>query len=153
MSFLLLNWKMMVIGILSVMVTLFYNLWRSEHDALVSFKSAIAATAAAAEAENARMLRVQLLNLDVLKVDYEAKIPEVIAGAVAAYKRDHPPIVSVVTARSGGVSPNGSGIKLDDAAIGKCVPDSTFIETSAVDAIKIAEWIMYCKLNHCPVKD
>ena len=149
MSFLLLNWRMVAIGILSVLVTLFYNLWRSEHDALVSFRSSIAATAAAAEAENARMLRVQLANLNVLKVDYEAKLPTVRADAIAAYLRRMPKPTA-----SGGQMPRASaGIKLDAGASQECGFDSALVQDAADDAQKLSAWIRYGQMNHLPVKD
>lgn len=141
------NWKVILIGALLALVTLFYNLWRSAHDDLIAFKSGVAAVAAAQEAENARMLRVQLANLNVLKVDYESKLPQVRSDAVANYLRRLPK-----PATSGSQVPGTSpGVRLDDGAGKECGFDSALVQDAADDAQKLTAWQRYGQMNHLPV--
>jgi hypothetical protein len=149
-TLLLANWKLIVIGVLSALVVMFYNLWLGARDDLASFKGQIAQSAADAEAENARMLRVQLANLNVLKVDYEAKLPQVRSDAIANYLARR---VRTKPAGETGVPSTGTGIKVDDGTSKESIPDPSFIADCAEDAHRLTAWQQYGRMNHLPIKE
>ena len=150
MGILLANWKMILIGSLMALVGLFYNLWLGARDDLAGFKAQIAQSAAYAEEENARMLRVQLANLNVLKVDYEATLHQVRSDAIANYLARR---VRTKPVGEAGMPATSPGIKLDDGAAKECGFDSAIVQDAADDAHKLTAWQTYSKQNHIPVKD
>ena len=123
---------------------------QEKHDAFVSATKAEGESAA--EREKLKTEGYEY-TLKKVKADYESQIPAIRANAVANYLSAHGLPESGANTCSGQVLGNGTGIRLDDGAVKKFVPDEAFIADAAEDAAKVGAFQAYCTMNKCPVKD
>lgn len=160
MTLLLANWKLVVIAALAALLGLMTNLYLGARDDLAvekaNFTSFVARTGelgAEAEAKRLRDEADQLKNLKKVQADHEKQIPTIRARAVANYLAAHRlPDDPGASPGGGSLRETGTGLRLDDGASKKCVPDEAFIENCAEDADKVEAWRSYCTLNSCPVE-
>lgn len=129
----------------------FFKLWQDTKGEYIAYAAGASAIAKQAIADKEAKEREGEDNLTELRAEHESKVPEIRAGAVAAYlaahrvRRPHP---------SGGEVPGtGPGIRVDDGKVTECVPDQAFIEDAAEAETKLAAWQRYGQLNHLPVED
>lgn len=134
---------------LAALLALMTNLYLNERDQFLIFRTSVKTLGEQAEKEQVAKKKAGEDNLTNLKATYEAKLPQIRAGAVAAY------LGRVRNADSSGspVRPDGAGIKLDDGTGKECRPDTALIEDAADDAAKVEAWRAYCTLNNCPIED
>ena len=149
MSLLLTQWKLILIAVLVASNALTLKLWDNARTDLIEYRAEIASMAQQVADENARLARIQLQNLSHLRTDYEAKTADIRADAVAAYLRRVPK----PAAGSNAVSATSAGSRMDDGASPECRLDTALIQDAADDALKLAAWQEYARLNQVPVVD
>ena len=143
-------WGVLIIVALFAALAFETTLYLDKRDELTAYQASIKQLADDTAAENARIARVQLQNLDILRKDYEINEPKIRADAVDAYLARR---LRTDATRGSTMPTNAAGIRPNDGATKECVPDSTFIADAASDANTLAEWQAYAKLNNLPVKD
>ena len=145
------NWKLVVISVLIGALGVMTNLYLGKRDELVAFTSQVEQAVRDAQIEKERVEKQHADNLEQVRKDHEARLPEIRAGAVANYLAHRR--VPKPAADSSTVPGDGAGVRVDDAAVAQCVPDDAFIADAAEDAEKLDAWIDWCQRNNCPVKD
>jgi len=155
-------WPYIVIALLVAALSGMGNLYLGKRDELTTmtgrydaFVSATKVIGEQATVDKAATEAEHLKNLTQVKDDHENQVEQVRNSAVAQYLAAHPASVRNCPSNSSGSSAvrgDGPGLKLDDGASQKCVPDEAFIQDAADDAVKVGAWIEYCQLNKCPVK-
>lgn len=157
MTFLLANWKFVIIGILLAGNVLLWNLWRSEVEHFYIYEARIKAVGEEAE-RKAREVEVRHeVVLQGVKDEFNKQLPKVREDAVANFKRRYANGLSHNSGSSNlpqaSVSPQGangaSQEPVDDSA--SVCPDE-FIQDSAEDALKIQQWQKWTKENQLEVK-
>jgi hypothetical protein len=142
MTFLLANWKLVLLGLLIASTAMFYKLWREEVRAFNAYKIEVAALGKAAEMEKKR------IETDHAKVTKEIKnaIPKQIAaarsGAVAAYVSRMQHDASSGSVRRVAGLPEGVHEPSEKPVSVGC--DERFVQDSAEDAatiIGIQSWV------------
>lgn len=150
MSFLLLNWKLIVIGVLVAATGLMTNLYVGKRDELIAFTAQVKQAGEAQKVETQKREVQFKETLKVIKDQYENTIPEIRANAVTNYLAAHS--VRNPSPRSRLVPKTSSSVQVDDSAKLECVPDGAFIENAAEDALKLEAWQDWAKLNGVPVE-
>jgi len=150
MSFLLLNWKLIVIGVLVAATGLMTNLYVGKRDELIAFTAQVKQAGEAQKVETQKREVQFKETLKVIKDQYENTIPEIRANAVTNYLAAHS--VRNPSPRSRPVPKTSSSVQVDDSAKLECVPDGAFIENAAEDALKLEAWQDWAKLNGVPVE-
>ena len=150
---LLLVWKWLAaLALMGIALGVMTDLYLAKRDELTAFTAQVEQAARDATTEKERIEKRHSDNLEQVRKDHEARLPEIRAGAVANYRSHHR--VPKPAASSGVAVPgDGPGVSLDDAVERQCVPDNAFIENAAEDAEKLDAWIDWCQRNNCPVKD
>lgn len=152
MSWLLLNWKYVVIVALAAALLGMTNLYLGKRDELAGFQSKVTAEGKAAETANKLVADQHKENLVQVRKDYEDQVPEIRNNAVANYVAAHPPVVRYRTVVRT-VPSDGASVPVDDGAQPEPILDEPFIQECAEDSAKVGAFQQYCKLNHCPVVD
>lgn len=136
-------------AVLSVALAVVTGAYLNKRDQYAALEGVTRAMGVAAEKAVAAKEAEGQANLVKIKEDHESKVPEIRAGAVAAYiaaRRLRS------TTASGGAVPNpGASQPMDDGEVSQCVPDATLIESAAEDAAKLDAWQDYARLNGIPV--
>lgn len=152
MTWLTLNWKLAVIGMLAAALVGMGNMYLGKRDELAGFKATVEQAGKAAATANKLVETQHEDNLVQVRKDYEDKVPEIRSNAVANYVAAHPAVVRYRTVVRT-VPADGASQPVDDDPVAECLPDEPFIENAAEDAAKLGAFQQYCKLNHCPIKD
>lgn len=150
MSFLLLNWKLIVIGVLVAATGLMTNLYVGKRDELIAFTAQVKQAGEAQKVETQKREVQFKETLKTIKDQYETTIPEIRANAVTNYLAAHR--VRNPSPRSSTVPKASRSVQVDDGAKLECVPDGAFIENAAEDALKLEAWQDWAKLNGVPVE-
>ena len=143
--------KYVIIALLAIALASMTGLYLNKRDELVALEGSVQAIGAAAIEDKARIEAEGRANLTKIKEDREAKVPQIRAGAVAAYLAAHR--VRNADPRGGEVPSPSAGQPLDDAEGRQCLPDATLIESAAEDAAKLGAWQDYARLNGIPVAE
>ena len=146
--------KYVIIALLAVALASMTGLYLNKRDEMAALEGSVQAIGEAAEKVVKEKEAEGKANLTKIKEDHEAKVPEIRAGAVAAYVAAHR--VRSTTPRGGEVSDPSAGQPMDDAGTCNLVPDEAvdehLIESAAEDAAKLEAWQDYARLNHIPVE-
>ena len=148
MTFLLANWRWVLIGLLIASTGLFYKLWREDVRAFNAYKIEVAALGKAAEMEK------KWIETEHAKVTKEIKdaIPKKIAAARSTAVANY---IASLPAHSGscGVSGAANSSGGTDAAGAESIPASgTFIQDCAQDAATVGLWQGWARGVGFPVK-
>ena len=127
------------------------HLYLGKRDELSAFTAQVEHAGRLAKLEKERIEKQHADNLEQVRKDHEARLPEIRAGAVANYLAHRR--MSKPSSGSGDVPGATHSVSVDDAAERQCVPDDAFIENAAEDVAKLDAWIDWCQRNNCPVKD
>lgn len=149
MTFLLDNWKIVLIAALMASTALFFNLWRGEVKDYAKFQ---AETEALGKAAHDYAIRTNARNVKVTQEIKDA-IPKQIAAARSNAVRNYLARLPV-DAGSGAVSGPTNGAKGIDAAGKESVATCStgFIQDSAEDAAMIGAWQDWARGIGFPVK-
>lgn len=143
--------KYVIIALLAIALASMTGLYLNKRDELAALEGSVRAIGEAAEKVVKEKEAEGKANLTKIKEDHESKVPEIRAGAVAAYVAAHRVRVS---APGGGEVPSpGAGQPVDDAGTCNLVPDEALIESAAEDAAKLSAWQDYARLNGIPVAE
>ena len=143
--------KYAIIALLAIALASMTGLYLNKRDEMAALEGSVQAIGEAAIEDKARIEAEGKANLTKIKEDHEAKVPQIRAGAVAAYLAAHR--VRNADPRGGEMPNPGSGQPVDDAEVKQCLPDSTLIESAAEDAAKLSAWQDYARLNGIPVTE
>lgn len=146
---LLLNWKLVVIGVLVLALGGMTSLYVEKRDELIVFRAQVEQAGFAQKAKNAELKAEHAANLIEVRRSYENQVPEIRANAVDAY-RAHQRSVRTYPSRSGVPSAPAS-LRVDDAAQPELVLDPAFIENCAEDANQLTAFQNWVRLNRVPV--
>ena len=148
MTFLLANWRWVLIGLLIASTGLFYKLWREDVRAFNAYKIEVAALGKAAEMEKARIETEHAKVTKEIKDAIPKKIAAARSNAVANYLASLPDnsgscILSRVA--NGASGANGSSDEPIPAS-------GTFIQDCAQDAATVGLWQSWARGVGFPVK-
>lgn len=118
--------------------------------AFTQFRQATTEVAQKAKAAQLALEQAHQKTLEQVRSNYESNIQSVRNNAVTNYLarlRDN-----AKRAGGSGVRTITLGLKVDDGAVQKCIPDDDFIRNAAEDASKVSAWQVWCELNQCPVE-
>lgn len=150
------NWKPLLLATLVALSALFFKLWQDTRAEYIAYGAGVEALGRQVLAEKERTERERKDKLEAIKNEYESKLPEVRANAVAAYRAAHR--LPERAAGGGAVSAAASGEPRDDDAVEEPLPapaacdDAELISEAARDALIIEQWRAYCIRNECPVE-
>lgn len=130
-----------------------WKMYSNERDQFLIFKTSVKTLGEDAERRNKAQEDAAKDNLQKVKDDHETQVPKIEANAVAAYRAAHPNRLCKSTSSSGSMSPNSTGIQVDDGIQSELVLDEATIKQCAIDAEKIEAWRDYCTRNHCPIEE
>lgn len=149
MTFLLANWKLVLIGLLILSTGFFFKLWREEVRAFAVFKAQVEVLGKAAQVEKERIEREHAKVTKEIKDGIPKKIAHARGAAVANYLARMP-----VNPCGGDVSGTANGAGGIDAAGKESVVACTsgFIQDSAQDAATIGLWQDWARGVGLPVK-
>jgi len=148
MTFLLANWRIVLLAALIASTAMFYKLWREEVRAFNTFRIEVAALGKAAEMEKARIEATHAKTTKEIKDAIPKKIAVARSNAVANYIASLPPHSSC-----GGVSGAANGSGGIDAAGTESIPASgAFIQDCAQDAATVGLWQSWARGVGFPVK-
>ena len=148
MTFLLSNWKLVLIGLLIIATGLFYKLWREEVRSFAVFKAQVETLGKAAQVEKERIEREHSKITKEIKDAIQKKVAAARTNAVANY-------IASLPAHSGscGVSGAANSSGGTDAAGAESIPASgTFIQDCAQDAATVGLWQGWARGVGFPVK-
>lgn len=143
------NWRLIMVGLLIAGNVLFFRLWQDTKAEYIRYGAGVEALGKQAVVDKAKVEADHEQNLKDVKNEFEKNLPDVRAGAVAAYLAAHRvPDVAGRGAMPGIASRQPS----NDGAGKECVPDEAFIADAADDAAKVAEWQEWARLNRFEVR-
>jgi|LakMenEpi03Aug12_release.lakeMendotaPanAssembly.Ray.scaffolds.fasta_scaffold03608_51 hypothetical protein len=148
MTFLLSNWKLVLIGLLIIATGLFYKLWREEVRSFAVFKAQVETLGKAAQVEKERIEREHSKITKEIKDAIQKKVAAARTNAVANYIASLP-----VDSGSCGVSgtsnsPDGTNAAGEE----RMVASTGFIQDCAQDAATIGLWQEWASWVGFPVK-
>ena len=143
--------KYAIIALLAIALASMTGLYLNKRDEMAALEGSVQAIGAAAEKAVKEKEAEGKANLTKIKEDHEAKVPQIRAGAVAAYRAAHR--VRNVDPRGGEVPNPGAGQPVDDAGTCEPILDEAFVESAAEDAAKLSAWQDYARLNGIPVTE
>lgn len=147
------HWRLLVELGLLLIILLLWNAWQSVKTEYIQYGAGVEALGKQALADKDRDEAAHKANLKEVKDAFEKKLPEITAGAVAAYRAEW-------LRRS----PGGGAVRQpaacqpsDDGAGREPLPDqgcndAEFIQRAARDAARLEQWRTWCILNRCPVE-
>ena len=148
MTFLLANWKLVLIGLLILSTGFFFKLWREEVRAFAVFKAQVEVLGKAAQVEKERVEREHQKVTQEIRNEIPKKIAVARGAAVANYIASLPPHSSC-----GGVSGAADSSGGTDAASAESIPASgAFIQDCAQDAATVGLWQSWARGVGFPVK-
>ena len=148
MTFLLTNWKLVIIGILLVSNAFFFKLWREEVRAFAVFKAQVEVLGKAAQVEKERIEREHEKVTKEIKDAIPKKIAVARGAAVANYIASLP-----VGSSSCGVSGAADSTGRVDGSREESIPTSgAFIQDCAQDAATVGLWQSWARGVGFPVK-
>lgn len=156
MTFLLSNWKLVLIGILLATNALLWRLWRAEVEHFYTYESQTKVIGEEAERKAREIEASHKIVLQGVKDEFNKQLPKVREDAVANFKRRY---VNSLPYNAGGSNLSGTtGVPQGiDGASQEPVDDSAtcpdkFIKDSAEDALTIEMVHKWVHENKIPVK-
>ena len=136
MTFLLANWRIILLALMLASIGLFFKLWREEVRAFNAYKIEVAALGKAAEVEKARIEAAHAKTTQEIKDAIPKKIATARTNAVANYLASLPAHsgscgVSGIANSSGGANAAGEE---------RMVTNGAFVQDCAQDAAMIGGW-------------
>jgi hypothetical protein len=132
------NWKLVVIGILSALLALTFNLWRGEARAFAVFKAQVEVLGKQAEAEARRVeaenRRIAKEMGDAWAKNLEVARDNAVRNYAARVRRDASRR-AVSQPAAGAEAPAGAR----QESVAACTPDEQFIRDAAEDAARVEE--------------
>jgi len=132
------NWKLVVLGVLSALLALTFNLWRGEVRDFAVFKAQVEVLGKQAEAEKKRVKaenkRIAKEMSDAWAKNLEVARDNAVRNYVARLRRDAGRS-AVPGATAGAQAPAGAGKE----QVAACTPDEQFIRDAAEDAARVEE--------------
>ena len=148
MTFLLANWKLVLIGLLILSTGFFFKLWREEVRAFAVFKAQVEVLGKAAQVEKERIEREHQKVTQEIRNEIPKKIAVARGAAVANYIASLP-----VGSSSCGVSGDADSSGRIDAASAESIPATgAFIQDCAQDAATVGLWQSWARGVGFPVK-
>ena len=154
MTFLLANWKYVLIAALTATTLMFYNLWQGTKEDFTTYKTEVRVLGEEAERKAKEIEDHQQKILEGVKNAWNAKLPKVREDAVAAYKRRYPNIGLQLPNAGSSQMPGTSSIPqgANGTSEEQVVVGTGFIRDSAEDALKIEMIRKWVRENNIPVK-
>jgi type II secretory pathway pseudopilin PulG len=146
MTFLLANWKLILVAILIAACGLFYGLWQSSEAKLAKVKAA--GEYAQQEAE-----RINAIHEKAFKETQDAwaiAVPTIRANAVAEYRKRNPGLCNASQVSVPGTPQGSQGA--DGAGKEQLACSAEFIRDCGEDAGKVGAWIMWAYKNQLSVE-
>ena len=148
MTFLLANWKLVLLGLLILSTGFFFKLWREEVRAFAVFKAQVEVLGKAAQVEKERIEREHTKVTKEIKDAIPKKIAVARGAAVANYIASLPPHSS-----SCGVSGAADSSGRVDGSGAESIPTTgAFIQDCAQDAATVGLWQSWARGVGFPVK-
>jgi hypothetical protein len=148
MTFLLANWKFVLIGLLVFTTGFCYKLWREEVRAFAVFKAQVEVLGKAAQVEKERIEREHEKVTKEIKDAIPKKIAIARGAAVANYIASLP-----ANASCSGVSSTSDSAGGVDGSSAESIPASgAFIQDCAQDAATVGLWQSWARGMQLPVK-
>lgn len=150
MTFLLANWKWILIAALMASAALMGKLWRSEVAAFAEYRATVVATGKAAEEAAKKKQAEQDQITKELSYDFAKAVPLIESRAVANYQRMHPstscrPVPAAADSAQGTGGADGTGVSA-------CPPDSDFIQRCAGAVAKVGLCRDFIQRNGFPIE-
>lgn len=138
MEWLLMNWKLVVIVILTAALSLMTKLYMSEVREFAEFKGAIVVLGQEAEKEAKRINDLHAQTLKETNDDWKKRLPSIREGAIDNYMRRFPRGLLGNTCESN-VSGSNSATEGAPGAVGErmAAGEDAFVKACAVDAAKL----------------
>lgn len=154
MTFLLANWKYVLIAALTATTLMFYNLWQGTKEDFATYKTEVRVLGEEAERKAKEIEDHQQKILEGVKNAWNAKLPKVREDAVAAYKRRYPNIGLQLPNAGSSQMPGTSSIPqgANGTSEEQVVVGSGFIRDSAQDALTIEMVRKWVRENNIPVR-
>ena len=146
---LLANWKLVAIGILSLALALTFKLYRNEVEKYALFRAQVATLGEQAKAEKKRIETEHAKVTKEIGDAWAKNLDSVRNNAVTRYRlRDNPGrgFMPGLTLRP--QEPDGASKEQMDS----CTPDEQFIRDAAEDAAKVTAWQDWARSLNLPVK-
>ena len=148
MTFLLANWRIILLAALVASTALFFKLWREEVRAFNTYKIEVAALGKAAEMEKARIESAHAKTTQEIKDAIPKKIATARSNAVANYIASLPP--SSGSCGVSGIANSSGGV---DGSREESIPATgAFIQDCAQDAATVGLWQSWARGVGFPVK-
>ena len=133
-----------IAGVMALAAAIAGKMYLSERDEFTAFRSEVKTLGEVAEREKQAIESERDSNLEKVK-EYERNLPDVISGAVAAYRLRYPNASCSTMPRT------AASVKVDDGASKESM-DAEFIQNCSDDAAKLETWREYGRLNKLPIK-
>lgn len=148
MTFILANWRVLLLAVLVASSAMFFKFWRNEVADFTAYRIEVAALGKAAEAEKKRIEAEHAKTTKEIKDAIPKKLAAARSGAVAAYLARMP-------AQPGGGSvscPAVSAGGTDAAGEERMVASTGFVQDCAHDAAMIGSWQDWARGVGFPVR-
>lgn len=164
MGFLLSNWKLILIAVLTAACALFFNLWQSEVKAFATFKGEVAALGQAAEQEAKRINDLHARTLKEVNDEWAKKVPKIGSTAIDNYMRRFPrglcggsgsgqvPGLAGGAEASDGAKPERVAIDGATTSRSGSTEGDAFISECAKDAAKLKSLRGWVQGNQLPIE-
>lgn len=150
------HWRLILIAALVALAGLFFKLWQDTRAEYIAYGAGVDAMGRDALAEKERTEREQKTNLLEVKREFEDRLPEVRAHAVAAYRAARRvPANGAGKGSMPGIAarqPSDDGAREEPLPAGGTCDDAGFIADAAEDALIREQWRAYCIRNKCPIE-
>ena len=167
-EFIISQWKIVAIAILTGSLSLMTHLWRNAEDGKQTLEIEFRLKVAAAEKATQEVKDRSTKTLETINADHQALLESAKNNAVANYLRANPRAVlgnpaACACPGSGSLRlpnlPATSSVagtpdcaKPSDAVSAECLPPADFIKSCASDALQVTEWARWARMNHLPVE-
>jgi hypothetical protein len=153
-TFLLANWKYVLIAALTATTLMFYNLWQGTKEDFTTYKTEVRVLGEEAERKAKEIEDHQQKVLEDVSNAWNAKLPKVREDAVAAYKRRYPNLGLRLPNAGSSQMPGATNVPQGTNGTGEeqVVVGSGFIQDSAQDALTIEMVRKWVRENNIPVK-
>jgi hypothetical protein len=146
-------WRLLLELSLVVVIGLLFHAWQDTKAEYIRYGAGVEALGEQAIADKATVEAQHKTNLEIIKRDYETKLPQATASAVAAYRTDWLRRHSGSSAMPSDAQcqPVNDGAGREPVSDRGCA-DEGFIQRAARDALRLEQWRAWCERNRCPVE-
>lgn len=154
MTFLLANWKYILIAALTATNILFYNLWQGSKEGFTTYQTEVRVLGEEAERKAKEVEAHHQKVLEDVSNAWNKQLPAIRQNAVAAYKRRYPNIGLRLPNAGSGKLPGDTNVPqgTNGTSEEQVVVGTGFIRDSAEDALKIEMIRKWVRENNIPVK-